>query len=69
MAKRARFTLLETIPERARFTQLENHLRMSKVHSAAKRAHLNLAPANKKPGPKVDLKLCRAPVLGARFSQ
>ena len=69
MAKRARFTLLETIPERARFIQLQNHPRMSKVHSAARRAQLNLAPTDKERGPKVDLKLCRAPVFGARFSQ
>ena len=69
MPKRARFTMLETILERTRFTQLEKHPRKSKVHSAAKRAQLNLAPTNKEQGPKVDLKLCRAPVFGARFSQ
>ena len=61
MAKRARFSLLETIPEKARFTQLENRPRMSKVHSAARRAQLNLAPTNKERGPQADLKLCRAP--------
>ena len=68
MAKRARFTLLETIPERARFTQLENHPRKSKVHFAAKKAQFDLAPATKERGPQADLKLCRAPVFGARFS-
>ena len=50
LAKRARFSLLETIPERVRFTQLDTRPRMSEVHSAAKRAQLNLAPTNKERG-------------------
>ena len=51
-----------------RIIQLENHLRICKAHSAAKRPQLDLAPATKERGPKVDLRLCNATVLGARFN-
>ena len=47
LPKRGRFALLETIPERARFTQLAKHARKSKVHYAPKRAQVNLAPTRK----------------------